>query len=115
MKGDLCIRAIVTSSGVEQEPCAGKAIVLNQNSPNPVLRKTSISYTLPRRVKTELRIYSVTGRLVRVLVNGIQEPGGQEVTWDRRNEQGQEVHSGIYFYRLSTGCGTPLTKPMTVL
>ena len=115
MKGDLCIRAIVDSSGVEHELRPGEATALDQNSPNPVFNKTSIRYTLPRRTKTELKIYDVAGKVVRTLVNSVQEPGTQEVTWDRRNEQDQKVHSGVYFYRLSTGCGVPLTRPMTVL
>jgi flagellar hook assembly protein FlgD len=47
-----------------------------------------------------LRIYDVTGRLIRTLVDGPQTPGDKKVVWDARDDRGHEVASGVYFYRL---------------
>lgn len=47
-----------------------------------------------------LRIYDVSGRLVRTLVEGPQEAGQKTVTWNGRDDRGRNVASGVYFYRL---------------
>ncbi len=53
------------------------------NYPNPFNPRTRISYTVPAAEEpVRLDIYDVAGRLVRVLVNGVQEPGVHQVEWD---------------------------------
>jgi flagellar hook assembly protein FlgD len=47
-------------------------------------------------------VYDVRGAKVRELVNGTQESGKHVVDWDGRNDAGQTVGSGVYFYRLRT-------------
>ena len=47
-----------------------------------------------------LRIYDVSGRLVRTLVNGSQTAGQKQVTWNGTDDQGRGVVSGVYLYRL---------------
>jgi flagellar hook assembly protein FlgD len=89
-------------------------IALNQNTPNPVVDRTTICYVLPWRTETQLRIYDVTGKVVKTLVNGIQESGVKKVDWNRTDDHGKAVHSGVYFYRLSTETGDSFTKIMTV-
>ncbi len=49
-----------------------------------------------------LRIYSVTGALVKVLEARHRDCGRYEAAWNGENERGSKVVSGIYFYRLST-------------
>ncbi len=113
--GDLCIRAIVSYTGVEEEElCPYEKVVLNQNHPNPVLNKTTISYTLPEETNVELKVYDITGKLVRTLVNGVQEAGQKRIVWDRQNMQREIVHSGVYFYKLSTNTDNSFTKVMVV-
>jgi hypothetical protein len=114
LSGDICIRAIVLITGVEQELYPAEIVALNQNMPNPVVDRTTICYVLPWRSKTQLRIYDVTGKVVRTLVNGVQESGVKKVEWNRMDDHGKAVHSGVYFYRLSTGTGDSFTKVMTV-
>ncbi len=80
---------------------------LFQNHPNPFNSVTSIRYTVDSRqsqpISTNLKIYNILGKEVRELVNAKQYPGNYTITWYGRNNQGKEVASGIYFYRLATG------------
>jgi hypothetical protein len=114
-RGDFCIRAMVSGSGIEQELYPVEIVTLNQNFPNPVGNRTAISYMLSQRTETELAIYDMTGKLVRSLVNDVEESGMHKVMWDRRDNQGDRVHSGVYFYRLNTKTGGSFSRVMTVL
>ncbi|MGD8395235.1 MAG: PQQ-binding-like beta-propeller repeat protein, partial [Candidatus Eiseniibacteriota bacterium] len=77
------------------------------NAPNPFNPFTTIRFDLGpadgQRQPVSLRIYDVGGRLVRVLVNARRESGHHTVVWDGRNDQGREVASAVYFYRLEAG------------
>ncbi|MFQ6002794.1 MAG: FlgD immunoglobulin-like domain containing protein [Candidatus Zixiibacteriota bacterium] len=57
-----------------------------------------------------MKIYNVLGQLVRTLVNEPKESGTYEVIWDGRDDNGNEVASGIYFYRLQAGDFTEAKK-----
>ncbi|MFQ6093200.1 MAG: FlgD immunoglobulin-like domain containing protein, partial [bacterium] len=63
---------------------------------------------------TTLKIYNILGQEVRTLVDELKEPGYYTVTWDGRNERGDPVSSGIYFYRLTAGDYSS-TKRMVLL
>jgi regulation of enolase protein 1 (concanavalin A-like superfamily) len=75
---------------------------LKQNHPNPFHKLTAICYQLGAPSHTSLKIYDITGRLVETLVDKRQEPGVYQIQWDGNPNR---VHSGIYFYRLSTRIG----------
>ena len=49
-----------------------------------------------------IRVYDVSGQLVRTLVDEAQTPGAKQVVWEGTNTQGQGVATGVYFYRLTT-------------
>jgi hypothetical protein len=88
---------------------------LAQNYPNPFNPTTVITFTVKERTRVRLRIYDVTGALVKKLVDDVRAPGiTHEVRWDGRNEAGQSVASGVYFYRLVAKDFTQ-TKKMVVL
>lgn len=76
---------------------------LFQNQPNPCREFTIINYQLPKPASTVLRIYDMSGRLVRTLVDDEKEPGSHTVTWDGKGENGLPVATGVYFCRLSAG------------
>ena len=79
---------------------------LTQNYPNPFNPATSIQYSVASDQSpnhTILKIYNILGQEVRTLVDGGKEPGYYTVTWDGRDERGDDVSSGIYFYRLKAG------------
>jgi len=78
---------------------------LLQNFPNPFSIGTYIPYILPEQSSLEVNIYSSRGRLVRILNIEDQEPGfhaksGEAAYWDGRNETGEDVVYGIYFYSI---------------
>jgi len=74
---------------------------LSANYPNPFNPSTTIKFALPEAGRVTLRIYSLTGQLVRELVHGDYASGRHQVRWDARDAQGQQVASGVYFYRLA--------------
>ncbi|MGH7450808.1 MAG: FlgD immunoglobulin-like domain containing protein, partial [bacterium] len=73
---------------------------LSQNYPNPFNPSTIIKYELPQQVEVKLVIYDMLGRRVRTLVDQRQQAGRYAITWDGRNEQGQNVASGTFIYQL---------------
>ena len=78
---------------------------LLQNYPNPFNSMTTIKYALTGKYEqeTQLVIYGVLGQRVRTLVNKEQQAGVHTVVWDGKNDAGQQVASGTYFYRLTSG------------
>jgi hypothetical protein len=76
---------------------------LFQNRPNPFNPSTTIGYYVRERCAVKLDIYSVSGNLVRRLVEGSLDEGSYTAEWDGRNGSGDRVGSGVYFYRLNAG------------
>ena len=92
-----------------------KEMALLPNYPNPFNPETWIPYQLAEPAEVTLRIYAVNGGVVRTLALGHQIVGiyhsrSRAAYWDGRNEQGERVASGIYFYTLSTGDFTATRK-----
>ena len=124
--GDTC-RVFVT--GVEERTVAAKEasrILLLQNYPNPFVGKTSIQYAVASRKREDkhlvtghylpitLKIYDLNGRLVRTLVDELQNTGYYTVYWNGKDDNGQDVTNGIYFCRLAAG-KLSLTRKMTLM
>ncbi|HUU27042.1 MAG TPA: FG-GAP-like repeat-containing protein [archaeon] len=94
-----------------------KEFVLGQNSPNPFNPSTIINYTVPGPDpvdKINIRVYNLRGSLVRTLVNRPHLPGNYSVAWDGRGDDGRELPSGVYFYRLSSPRAN-ITRKMVLL
>ena len=88
---------------------------LLQNYPNPFNPETWIPYHLSESADVKLTIYTATGTVVRMLDLGHQAAGyynsrGRVAYWDGRNEVGEPVASGMYFYSLSAGDFTATRK-----
>ncbi|MFH1070914.1 MAG: dockerin type I domain-containing protein, partial [Candidatus Glassbacteria bacterium] len=82
-----------------------RAFGLNQNYPNPFNPATIIAYAVPegQTPLVSLKVYDIRGRLVRILADGLEQAGTHVVMWDGKNENGEFVASGTYFYRLKAG------------
>jgi len=104
----------VWPGGVAKTVAERPAAVLNQNTPNPFNPTTVISYVLPWPSMVKLIVVNALGQRVRVLVDGQMDYGPHSVVWDGRDEQGKEVASGVYLYRLETP-GAVQTKKMVLL
>jgi hypothetical protein len=75
---------------------------LFQNYPNPFKNTTTIIYQLTREEHVILEIYDILGEEIRILVDEYKAAGIHSVTWDGRNEIGQVMPCGVYFYRLKS-------------
>jgi len=93
------VTAVQPGSGAQTPDRFG----LSQNYPNPFNPETSIRYTLPQAGHVKITIYSVTGAVVRTLVDRSQGAGMHFITWDGANDRGIPVNSGVYFYTLRSG------------
>jgi hypothetical protein len=82
---------------------------LNQNYPNPFNPSTKIRFNLPVSETVRLKIFDVAGREVATLVDGKQDAGSFEVTFD-----GADLASGVYFYRLEAGSYTAIKRMMLI-
>jgi hypothetical protein len=99
-------------SGVGDLPLA---FSLHQNVPNPFNPVTTILYDLPEQQRVTLHVYNVSGRLVRILRNAVNEDAGpHEAAWRGQDEFGRPVASGTYFYRLTAGPYTETRRMVLV-
>jgi YVTN family beta-propeller protein len=107
----VAVQPQVTSAdvGVAQDALAGSAIGLVCR-PNPFNPRTTVSYFVPKRAQIDLRIYDLSGRLVRALYRGEATAGEHELVWDGLSEAGTAVASGVYLMRLSSGEQSGSTK-----
>jgi hypothetical protein len=71
---------------------------LDQNYPNPFNPRTTISYTLKQTDVTTLKVYDVLGRELATLVDGIMQRGNHSIAFS-----GEQLSSGVYFYRVISG------------
>jgi hypothetical protein len=105
-------------SAVEEEetPNVPHEFELYQNYPNPFNPITTIRYSVKGKAAdggrrttdgssfpTTLKIYNILGQKVRTLVDEAKPEGYYEVVWDGKDEKGNSLASGIYFYRLQIG------------
>ena len=95
------------------------AFALFQNYPNPFNPATAIRFKVQGSrfkipIHTTLKIYNILGQRVRALVGEPKSAGSYEVIWDGKDDKGQDVASGIYFYQLIAG-DYKETKKMTLI
>jgi hypothetical protein len=86
-----------------EEAALPTSFFLSHNYPNPFNPETQIDYALPRNCNVNLTIYNILGQKLKTLVDELQKAGFKTVHWDGKDDQGEEVASGIYFYRLKAG------------
>jgi hypothetical protein len=88
--------------------------MLEQNYPNPFNPLTRIAFTAPRPGRATLRVFDLSGRLVRTLLDEQVEPRIHVHTWDGRDDYGSPVSSGVYFCTLELA-GEVQTKKMLLV
>jgi len=92
---------------------APTTFALNPAYPNPFNPNTNLSFTLPTAVSYSMKIYNVAGQLVRSY-EGMGNVGLNVITWDGKDNAGNDVASGIYFYKLTAG-QHQATRKMVIL
>jgi hypothetical protein len=95
------------ATGVASAPRIVDGYSIEQNRPNPFVigadQKTTIGFTLGSQESVTLRVYDMLGNVVRTIINGETVPGGKNTReWDGRDESGNLVANGMYYYQLST-------------
>ena len=96
-----------------------KEFRLLQNYPNPFNPETWIPYNLKENATVKISIYDSSGRLVRTLDRGFKKADfytsrEKAAYWDGRNDTGEKVSSGPYFYHLQAG-SFPDVRKMLIL
>jgi hypothetical protein len=85
------------------EEGTAEAFSLKDNYPNPFNPETRINYSIVHPCQVRLAIFNVLGQRIRVLVDQYQSSGSNQVVWDGKDDNGNEVASGVYFYKLEAG------------
>jgi len=100
--GEFQIRPAVTDMGGGVLPSSMRLL---PNAPNPFQsgHATAMAYELPTTSAVNLAVYSVSGQLVRVLVDGTLPAGRHQALWDGRDRDGRPVGAGIYFVQMRAG------------
>jgi hypothetical protein len=81
-------------------PAESHSISFAAPGPNPAAAGVTLRYTLSRDARVSLAVYDAAGRRVRALTTGVEAAGDHVIGWDRRNEGGHDVGSGLFFTRL---------------
>jgi len=76
------------------------AFGLRRIAPNPFHGRATIAFDVPRHAPLAIRVYDVSGRLVRTLKNGAVDPGRHAIDWDGRDDARKSTASGIYFVEM---------------
>lgn len=103
--------------GVEEKPTGNPWVQgrfnLEDSRPNPVMHGTELAFQIEKSSHATLKVYDLTGKLVRTVINGSLPAGSHTAKWDARDETGKPVSSGVYFYRLESA-GLTATKKLIV-
>jgi photosystem II stability/assembly factor-like uncharacterized protein len=101
--------SIITSSDEHRLAGIPDKFNLHQNYPNPFNPSTTIKFDIPKSGIVTLKIYDMLGREMKSLVNGFKNAGTYEVTFN-----GNNLSSGIYFYKLQTDAQVQTKKLMLI-
>lgn len=94
--GDAATSETDTLSGTDSPTPTG--LELSQNYPNPFNSDTEIKYGLPIRSSVQISVYNIFGQRVRTIKDSIEDSGYYSVNWDGRDDNGDLLASGMYFY-----------------
>jgi len=103
-------KPIDNSTSINEGEFHPKTFQLYQNYPNPFNPSTTIEYTITLQSYVELKVFDITGRDIKTLVDEYQPAGLQSVIWDGKNNLGYAVKSGIYLCQIKSGNQTQIKK-----
>lgn len=73
---------------------------LQSNYPNPFNPETTIKFSIQKDAAVDISIYNIKGQRVRKLLREEMQKGEYQIIWNGRNEKGESLSSGVYFYKL---------------
>lgn len=99
-----------TTSVSENELRKSKEFELTGNFPNPFFDNTNFEYLLGNKSNIDVSVFDIHGNKVRTLLNESQETGRHSLTWDGKNNNGNNVNKGVYLVRFSSATFQVYTK-----
>ena len=96
---DISLKKVISTSIISQSDDDQSTIVY----PNPFMESVLIKYSLEQNCFVDVRIYSASGQLVRVLTSQDQTYGEHQLTWDGTNDEGDKLNAGLYFCSITKG------------
>jgi hypothetical protein len=87
----------------DDQPLLPAGYSLGQNYPNPFNPTTTIEFSLPRRSEVVISVYNILGRKVLTLLDEELPAGYHRLVWNGKSGRGQDVATGLYFYRIKAG------------
>jgi len=111
------IKYVQTPNDIRDETGGSESpseFALSQNYPNPFNPLTTINYSVEKEGFVQLAIYNILGQKVRTLVNQRRQKRIYSDQWDGKDDKGEELPSGVYFYVLKVGDYTS-SKKMVLL
>lgn len=93
-----------------------ESMTLSEAVPNPFNATTEISFRLPEATNIDLSVYDLMGRKVQTIVSGEKDAGKHRVQWLGKDHSGNDMPTGVYFYRITDAeTGESITKSMVLL
>ena len=102
-------------TGIEDDKPLPESFALSQNFPNPFNQQTRISFSLASSGEVGLEIFDILGRKIATVFSGRADEGETVIGWDGRSAYGDDMPSGVYYYRLRTAGGESIVRKMTLL
>ncbi len=103
---------VSATTGIGDTPPLSELTVL-QNRPNPFANTTELQIGLPASSKVDVVVYDIAGRRVREMTITGAAPGWRSVRFDGRDDAGNPLASGVYFYKVSA-LGKTITNKMVI-
>ncbi len=97
---NLELPVLVTPSANEDPGLVPFTTALDKNYPNPFNPETTIRFSTKEAGMVRLSIYNLKGQMIRSLVNETKAAGNHRIIWNGKDDRGNNVSSGIYFYRM---------------
>ena len=114
----VCFKVDTVLTGVREIPGSEDSrpteFTLSQNYPNPFNPETYIEFERAKASHVKIDVFNIVGQKVRTLVDEEMQPGRYVADWDSKDEQGNSVSSGIYFYRMQADDFSDMKKMLLV-
>ncbi len=85
------------------------------NYPNPFNPRTTISFSIKDAKKADIAIYNIKGQKIYSFDNVRMRQNSGQVVWNGRDNNGKDVGTGVYFYKIITDNQSVLTKKMVLI
>jgi len=113
-QGDVFIYSDSSLSSVEPFKTQNSKFKILSAYPTPFNLSTTITFQLDYPTQVKLSIYNLLGQRVINLMDSIQQPGVHKTQWDGRNENGENLPSGIYIIQITTNTGKEASKILLI-